>query len=101
MMRKLLAITLLLFAAGTTQAAAQEQGNNQLAVTIGRTFISDQGVPNTKFFDNVVRFGKGLTFAGNYSRKLMNFRWAGASLSVEVPVKYNHDEDIHFPLNVV
>ena len=103
MMRKLLAITLLLVAAGSTKAAAQGQvgENNQLAVTIGRTFISDQGVPNTNFFDNIVRFGKGLTFAGNYSRKLKRFNWAGAALSVEMPVIYNHDEDIHYSLNVV
>jgi len=32
---------------------------------------------------------------------LKGFRWGGASLSVEVPVKHNHDEDIHFSLNVV
>jgi hypothetical protein len=101
-MRKLLAITLLLLAAGSTKAAAQDHDNNELGVIIGRTFISDQGVPNTNFFDNVVRFGKGLTFEGNYSRGLIDFRWAGgATLSVEVPVIYNPDEDIHYPLNII
>jgi len=98
-MRKLLAITVLLFAAGTTNAAAQNPDNNQVAVTIGRTFISDQGVPNTNFFDNVVRFGKGLSFDVNYARRVRNFNWA--TLWVEVPVIYNPDEDIHYPLNVI
>lgn len=99
-MRRLLAITVLLLAAGITNAAAQDpENNNQLAVTIGRTFISDQGVPNTNFFDNVVRFGKGLSFNGNYARRLRDFNWA--TLWVEVPVIYNPDEDIHYSLNQV
>lgn len=98
MMRKLLAVTVLLLAAGSTRAAAQDKGN-ELAVMIGRTFISDQGVPNTNFFDNVVRFGKGLTFEGNYARRLRDLPWA--RLSVEVPVTYNPDEDLHYPLNQI
>jgi len=99
MMRKLLAITLLICAVGSTQAAAQDDRNNELAVTIGRTFISDQGVPNTNFFDNTVRFGKGLTFDGNYARRLKDYSWA--RLLVEVPVIFNPDEDIHYSLNQV
>ena len=78
-MRKLLAVTVLLLAAGSTGAAAQDRGNNELAVMIGRTFISDQGVPNTNFFDNIVRFGKGLTFEGNYARSLRDYSWARLS----------------------
>src|SRR5713101_7464195 len=58
----------MLLAAGSTIAAAQEpqsqESKNEVAVTIGRMFISDQTVPNTSFFDNTVHFGKGLSLRG-------------------------------------
>jgi hypothetical protein len=62
-------------------------------------FISDQGVPNTNFFDNTVHSGKGLSFEGNYARKLQNYRWG--TLSVEVPVVVNPDEDLNYGLNQI
>ena len=65
-MRKFFVAALVLLAAGSMVAAAQEspgqESKNEVAVTIGRTFISDQGVPGTIFFDNTVHFGKGLVF---------------------------------------
>jgi hypothetical protein len=66
-MRNFFAAALMLLAAGSTIAAAQEpesksrESKNEVAVTIGRTFISDQTVPNTNFFDNTVHFGKGIS----------------------------------------
>jgi hypothetical protein len=95
-MRKLIAAALLIAAA--TLARAQET-KNEIAGTIGRTFISDQGVPNTNFFDNVVHSGKGLTFEGNYARRLRSFKWG--DLSAELPVIINPDVDLNYGLNQV
>ena len=102
-MRNFFAAALMLLAAGSTIVAAQEsnsqESKNEIAVTIGRTFISDQGVPNTNFFDNTVHFGKGLSFEGNYARQLRHYFWG--DLAVEVPVIFNPDEDLNYGLNQV
>jgi hypothetical protein len=97
-MRNFFAAAVVLLAAGSTIAAAQES-KNEIAVTIGRTFVSDQGVPGTNFFDNTVHFGKGLSFEGNYARKLLHYFWG--DLAVEVPVIFNPDEDLNYGLNQV
>lgn len=89
---------LCLVIAAITAAAAQEE-KNEVAVTVGRTFISDQGVSGAPTAYPTVRFGKGLSFQGNYARRLQNYRWA--TLSVEVPVIINPDEDLNFGLNQI
>ena len=82
-MRRFLAAGLMvLFAAAV--CFAQDEKKNEIAVTVGRTFISDQTVPNTSFFDNTVHFSAGFTFDFNYARVLRRYKWG--SLSVEVPV---------------
>ena len=94
---------ILLFAAssaGITQAQDAEL-KNELGVSVGRTFISDQTVPNTNFFDNTVHFGKGLSFDFLYARQLKSFRWADSAVAVEIPVIYNPDEDLHYGLKVI
>jgi hypothetical protein len=78
---------------------AQEQPKNEVAGTIGRTFISDQTPPNTNFFDNTVHFGKGLSFEVNYARKMRSFAWG--DLFVEVPAIFNPDEDLNYGQNVI
>ena len=102
-MRTFFAAALVVLAAGSTIAAAQEsnsrESKNEIAVTIGRTFISDQGVPGTNFFDNTVHFGKGLSFEGNYARRLRSYFWG--DIAVEVPVIFNPDEDLNYGLNQV
>ena len=97
-MRNFFAATLLLLVAESTIAAAQEQ-KNEVAGTIGHTFISDQSPPNTNFFDNTVHFGKGTSFEINYARKFRSYRWG--DLSFEVPAIFNPDEDINYGLNQV
>jgi opacity protein-like surface antigen len=72
-----------------THASAQK---NELSGLIGRTFISDQGIKGGTFFDNNVHFGKGLTFEVNYARRVLGPDFA--SLSLEVPVVVNWDEDL-------
>lgn len=66
---------------------------NELAGTIGRTFISDQVIPTSTSPDNLLRFGKGLTLEGNISRQVMGGQFL--ALSLEVPVLWNVDEDVH------
>src|SRR6266852_4490816 len=97
-MRNFFAAGLMLLAAGSTIAAAQES-KNEVAVTIGRTFISDQTVPNTSFFDNTVHFGKGLSLEGDYARRLRRYFWG--DLAAEVPVIYNRDEDLNYGMKQI
>ncbi len=77
--------------------AAAAQSKNELAGTIGRTFISDHGVPATGFN---VHSGNGLTFEVDYARHILgsgNF----LQLSLEVPVVFNPDEDLNYNFNVI
>ena len=67
---------------------------NEVAGTLGRTFISDQGVAGTTFPDSNIHFGHGFTFEANYGRHLMNtgvFR-----ITLEVPAVFNPSEKLHF-----
>ncbi len=79
------------------QGAAQkyEQGaaqKNELSGILGRTFIADQGIPGAPAYDPNLRFGKGLTFEINYSRRIMGADiW---SIALEVPFVVNPDEDV-------
>src|SRR5579863_705185 len=97
-MRNFFVVSLMLLAAGSTIAAAQES-KNEIAVTIGRTFVSDQGVPGTNFFDNTVHFGKGLSFEGDYARRIRRYFWG--DIALEVPVIFNPDEDLNYGMNQV
>ena len=72
-----------------THATAQK---NELSGLIGRTFISDQGIRGGAFFDNSVHFGSGLTFEVNYARRVIEPGFA--SVSIEVPVVINWDQDL-------
>ena len=68
------------------QAGAQE---NELSGILGRTFISDQGIPGAPSYDPKLHFGKGLTFEVNYARRVMGGEvW---SLALEVPFVVNPD----------
>jgi opacity protein-like surface antigen len=49
-------------------AAAQDE-KNEVGAIFGRTFISDQGIQNASYFDPVIHFGKGLSFAGEYAHR--------------------------------
>src|SRR5580658_3522386 len=49
-------------------AAAQEE-KNEVGFIVGRTFISDQGIQNASYFDPIIHFGKGFSFAGEYAHR--------------------------------
>lgn len=98
MFAKRLLAALVLIVLFTVAAAAQSK--NELAGTLGRTFIPDQTVPGTNFFDNVIHQGKGLSFEVDYARHILgngNF----LQLSLEVPVLFNPDEDLNYGLNTI
>lgn len=97
-MRRLLAAGLL-FLGLTSSCAAQDEKKHEIAVTVGRTFISDQTVPNTSFPNNTVRSGNGLSFDFSYAHVLQSYKWG--SLWVEIPVLWNPDEDLNYGLNQV
>lgn len=85
--------------AAVPAGSAVAQQKNELAGTFGRTIISNKGVIGVSTFDPVVRSGKGLTFEATYARRF----WQSdlLSLTFEVPVMVNPDEDIHFSVNLV
>src|SRR6266404_4427644 len=98
-MRKFAAALVILLAGGTVTLAQSQETSNELSATVGRTFISDQTVPNTNFFDNTVHFGIAWSVDFNYARKLRSYRWV--TLSAEVPVLFTPDEDLNYGLNQV
>ena len=80
------AVTLL-----TISAAAQDE-KNEIGGTIGRIFISDQGIKGSNILDPTIHSGNGLTFEGFYARRF--FVTPIYSVAGEIPVAYNYDEDI-------
>jgi hypothetical protein len=95
---KSLAGLLLMFAVVSGQAGAQET-RNEVAGSIGRTFISDQTVPNTSFPNNTVHFGKSTPFEINYARELLRFHWG--VLAAEVPTVISLDHDLNYGVNQI
>ena len=98
-MRTWLAAATLLVALDSIIAGAQEERANELAITLGRTFIGDQSVPNTGVTNNVVRFGRGLSLAVAYARQLKKL--SSTSFTVELPVVVDTDEDLTYGANQV
>jgi hypothetical protein len=88
---QLAVISVVLFAA--LGASAQK---NELSGLLGRTFISDQGVPAT---GTNIRFGNGLSFEANYGRRVLGGDFA--ALTLELPAVFNPDEDLNFIQNTI
>jgi opacity protein-like surface antigen len=91
-----LACAVLLVATVVAGAAAQEK--NEVAGSIGRTFISDQGVIGTTAN---LHFGNGLSFEVVYGRRILGNEDSLTTLTAEVPFVFNPDEDLHFSQNVI
>ncbi|HTT19092.1 MAG TPA: hypothetical protein VMG82_09110 [Candidatus Sulfotelmatobacter sp.] len=74
-------------------SALAQDGKNEIGGQLGRTFISDQGIQNATYFDPIIHSGKGLTFGGEYARRL----WVAPvySVSLEGLVVYNTDLDLN------
>jgi len=97
-MRRFLAAGLLLLPM-TCLCAAQDEQKHEIAVTVGRTFISDQTVPNTSFFNNTIHSGAGLSFNFSYAHALRTYQWG--SVWLEIPFLWNPDEDLNYGQNVI
>jgi hypothetical protein len=80
-------------------AAAQRTEKNELSGLAGRQFVSDQVIPTSTSTDNLLRFGDGLSFEGNIARRVLDLELF--SVSVEVPVVFNVDMDVHTHANPV
>jgi len=93
-----LARGMLLLLAMLISAAALAQ-KNEVSGLIGRTFIADHGIKGATFFPNFVSSGNGLTFEGNYARRIKDKGFY--ALSLEVPVVINIDEDLNTGANLI
>src|SRR4029077_6813981 len=97
MSRKRLTVAVMLSVCSfAVHAKAQK---NELSGLVGRTFISDQVITTSTFSDNKLRFGDGLTFEGNYARRVLDGPLL--SVSLEVPFVFSPDEDLHLHPNPV
>jgi opacity protein-like surface antigen len=90
---KRLWIAVLSIASVLTSLVAAQDEKNEVGGAIGRTFISDQGIQNATYFDPIIHFGKGLSFEGEYARRLLVTPIY--SLSGEVVGMYDHDIDVN------
>jgi hypothetical protein len=90
-----LAVTLFFLCASAAARAQSDDKKNELTGTVGRIFISDQGIngANAPMVNPFVRSGEGLTFEVNYSRYLI-FSDVFA-VSGEVPAVFNLDENLN------
>jgi len=73
-------------------AVAQDE-KNEIGGTLGRTFISNQGIKGATFPNPIIAFGKGLSIDVEYGRRLIVTPvWA---VTGEVVMMVNRDEDIN------
>ena len=100
MLRKQLTIAVLVSVCTFVgRATAQRAEKNELSGLAGRQFVSDQVIPTSTSADNLLRFGNGLSFEGNIAHRIMDAPLL--SVSVEVPVVFNVDMDVHTHANSV
>jgi hypothetical protein len=92
-----LAVTLAMTAGAI--ASAQSNSKNEVAGTFGRTFVSDQSVPNSGLADSTISHGTGVSFEVNYARILRGSDWA--DFAIELPAILTPDEDLHYFANQI
>jgi hypothetical protein len=73
-------------------AVAQDE-KNELGATLGRTFISNQGITGGAYPNNIIASGKGLSFDVEYARRFIVTPIF--AVSGEAVMMVNHDEDIN------
>jgi len=83
----------------TLLAATAVGQKNDVSGVIGRTFISDQGVPGTLLTDKNIHFGNGISYEVSYGRRFIDI-WL-ASISVEVPFMHDPEVKLNYGQNVV
>jgi hypothetical protein len=92
-------LTVAIMVSVCTFVASATAQKNELSGLIGRQFISDQVVPTSTSSDHLLRFGNGLSFEGNIGRRMLDAQIF--AVSVEVPVVWNVDGDVHTHANPV
>lgn len=90
---KRLCTAVLLLAMGLVASAVAQDEKNEIGGTLGRTFISDQGIKGATFPNPVITSGKGLSFDVEYARHFIVAPLY--ALSGEVVAMYNPDEDLN------
>jgi len=75
-------------------AAAQK---NEIAGSVGRVFISDQGVLNAN--SSNIHFGNGLTYGVTFARRFINL--GIIDVKVEVPFMFTPTVKLNFSQNIV
>jgi hypothetical protein len=73
---------------------------NEIAGSIGRVFISDQGVFGANPSNPNIHFGDGLTYEANYARRVMDLGGL-FSVNVEVPFVFTPTVKLNFDQNIV
>jgi hypothetical protein len=77
-------------------AAAQ---SNEIAGSIGRVFISDQGVLGANPSNANIHFGNGLTYEANFAHRFINL--GILDVKVEVPFVFTPTVKLNFGQNIV
>jgi hypothetical protein len=80
----------------TAHASAQ---SNDISAGLGRTFISDQGVPGIIANDTNIHFGDGFSYTVNYSRRFIDAGFA--SMALEIPFVHDPTAELNFATNIV
>jgi len=75
-------------------AAAQK---NEIAGSVGRVFISDQGVLGTN--PSNIHFGNGLTYGANFAHRFINL--GIIDVKVEVPFVFTPTVKLNFAQNII
>jgi hypothetical protein len=101
---KRLAILVVLVAVLVSSAFAQNNApsveqNNELSVTVGRTFVSTQTIQNSTVFNPHIHFGNEESFDFNYSRLLTTRSFA--AVYGELPVAIYPRMDLNTEQNVI
>ena len=89
--RLCMAVVLIATMLGSLAVAQDEK--NEVGGMIGRIFISNQGIKGGTDPGTVIAFGKGLTFEGEYARRM--FVTPVFAVSGEVLFAYNGDEKVN------
>jgi len=90
---KRLCFAVLLMATMSAVSAVAQDEKNEVGGSLGRIFVSDQGIQNATYPGHEIHSGKGLTFDISYARRIrVTPIWA---VSAEVLFAYNHDEDLN------
>jgi opacity protein-like surface antigen len=89
---KRLCIAVLLATMLAAFAVGQDE-KNEIGGSLGRTFISDQGIQNATYFDPIIHHGKGLSVEGEYARRFLVMPLY--SISAEGLIMINHDVDLN------